>query len=159
MSVLRFVVMFIRAFFCDRAELAVENLALRQQLAILQLRVNRPRLRQRDRIFWVWLSRAWANWRSVLVIVQPDTVVRWHRQGFKLYWRWKSRSRLLDHYDVEPKIRALRERLFRAKVETAAADTVEISRNTYREYLSLLANSGQQLDDEQLAEIEREFGR
>ena len=52
-----------------------------------------PRLRQRDRILWVWLSRFWANWRSCMIIVKPDTVVRWHRDGFRLYWRWKSRSK------------------------------------------------------------------
>ena len=72
MSVLRFVVLLIRAFFCGRAELAVENLALRQQLAILERCSKRPRLRKRERIFWVWLSRVWAKWCSVLVIVQPD---------------------------------------------------------------------------------------
>ncbi len=82
----------INAFFRDRRELALENLALRQQLASLKHKTKRPRLRKRDRIFWALLSRIWLNWRSALLIVQPETVVRWHRRGFKLFWRWKSRS-------------------------------------------------------------------
>ena len=82
---------FLMALFAARATLVAENLALRQQLGVLQRNALCPRLRRRDRIFWVWLSRLWSGWRSALVIVQPDTVVRWHRQGFRLYWRWKSR--------------------------------------------------------------------
>jgi hypothetical protein len=93
MAVLRGIMLFIRAFLGDRAELAAENLALRQQLAVLKERTKRPRLRKRDRIFWVWLSRLWTGWRSALLIVQPDTLVGWHRQGWKLYWRWKSRTK------------------------------------------------------------------
>ena len=77
----------------DITDLVLENLALRQQLAVLQRSVKRPRLRRRDRAFWVLLSRIWSNWRSALTIVKPDTVVRWHRKGFRLYWRWKSRKR------------------------------------------------------------------
>ena len=93
MGVFRIVVTFIGAFVCDRSELAVENLALRQQLAVLQHESKRPRLRKRDRIFWALLSRLWLNWRSCLMIVQPDTVVRWHQRGFKLFWRWKSQGK------------------------------------------------------------------
>ena len=83
----------VRMLLAGRATLLAENLALRQQLAVLHRNAGRPRLRRRDRIFWVWLSGLWTGWRSALVLVQPETVVRWHRQGFKLYWRWKSRSR------------------------------------------------------------------
>ena len=93
MGSIRILMLCIRGILSNRTELAAENLALRQQLAILQPKAKRPRLRNRDRIFWVWLSRLWAGWRSVLVIVQPDTVVRWHRQGFRLYWRFKSRGK------------------------------------------------------------------
>ena len=74
----------VRSFLADRAELAAENLALRRQLAILQQKSRTPRLRTWDRIFWALLSRLWANWRSALLIVQPDTVVGRHRQGFTL---------------------------------------------------------------------------
>ncbi len=87
MGPVRVLILLIRGVFRDRAELAAENLALRQQLAALQYRSKRPRLRKRDRIFWAILSRIWTNWRSALLIVQPDTVVRWHRSGFKLFWR------------------------------------------------------------------------
>ncbi len=93
MSLIRILVLFVRGVVRDRTELAAENLALRQQLALLTERKRRPRLRTRDRIFWVWLSRLWSGWRSVLMIVRPDTVVGWHRQGFRLYWRWQSRAR------------------------------------------------------------------
>ncbi len=84
MSAVRMVLVLIRGIIADRAELAAENLALRQQLAILEQCSKRPRLRKRDRIFWACLSRFWSNWRSVLVIVQPETFVRWHQQGFRL---------------------------------------------------------------------------
>jgi hypothetical protein len=84
---------FLRAIFGSRPALAAENLALRQQLLALQRSVKHIKLRKRDRILWVWLSRIWSGWTSALLIVRPATVVRWHRQGFKLYWRWKSRER------------------------------------------------------------------
>jgi putative transposase len=85
---------FFSAFFLrSRVSLAAENLALRHQLGVLQRSARRPRLRPRDRVFWVWLSRLWSGWRSSPIIVQPETVVRWHRQGFRLYWHWKSRRR------------------------------------------------------------------
>jgi len=93
MGLLRTMVLFVRAFVCNRVDLAAENLALRQQLVVLQQKSNTPRLRRRERIFWALLSRIWADWRSALLIVQPDTVVGWHRQGFKLFWRWKSRGK------------------------------------------------------------------
>src|ERR1019366_7030355 len=62
-----------------RAELALENLALRQQLANLRHMSGRPRIRMADRAFWIVLSRLWSRWADVLVIVKPDTVVSWHR--------------------------------------------------------------------------------
>lgn len=95
--------------FSNRADLAAENLALRQQLAVLRRTAKRPQICQRDRIFWVWLSRLWKNWRSSLLIVQPDTVVRWHRRGFRLYWRWKSRK--TGRPKVDPEIRSLIRRM------------------------------------------------
>jgi len=93
MSVFHLVAALVRSLVADRAGLAAEDLALRQQLAILQQKSKTPRLRKRDRILWTLLSRIWADWRSALLIVQPDTVVGWHRQGFKLFWRWKSRAK------------------------------------------------------------------
>jgi transposase InsO family protein len=74
-------------------ELALENLALRQQLAILHRRTKRPTLNKADRAFWVALCRLWPDWQNALIIVKPETVIGWHRKGFKLYWTWKSRKR------------------------------------------------------------------
>ncbi len=85
--------LFVRAVLLPRAVIAAENLALRQQLGVLCRSAKRPRLRQGDRVFWVWLSRLWADWQSSLAIVKPETVIRWHHQGFRLYWRWKSRKK------------------------------------------------------------------
>jgi hypothetical protein len=60
-------------------DLVLENIALRQQLRTVQ-RARRPHLRTRDRMFWVLLSHVWRQWRSALVLVQPETVIRWHRE-------------------------------------------------------------------------------
>ncbi len=113
MAWLRMALMLVRNIFRDRGELALENLALRQQLAVFHANKTRPTIRHLDRIFWVWLSRLWSNWRSALLIVQPDTVVRWHKQGFKLYWRWKSRARAVGRPKVEAEIRKLIRRMCR----------------------------------------------
>ena len=73
----------LRSLITDRGTLVLENLALRQQLAVLRRSVRRPRLRRRDRLFWTELSRCWTGWQNVLLIVSADTVVRWHRRGFR----------------------------------------------------------------------------
>jgi len=70
-----------------KAQLIAENLCLRQQLMVLQRRQKRPSLRDRDRRFWVVASRWFTGWRETLLIVQPETVLRWHRNGWKAYWR------------------------------------------------------------------------
>lgn len=72
---------------------------------------KRPKLRSRDRVFWVWLSRFWSDWRSVLRIVQPDTVIKWPQQGFKLYWRWKSKPKTAGRPPIDPEIRDLIRRM------------------------------------------------
>ena len=82
-----------RVFLRSRADTAVEILALRQQLAVLKRRRPRPPLSALDRLFWTVLRETWDRWKDVLVLVKPDTVVKWHRVGFRLYWRWKSRPR------------------------------------------------------------------
>src|SRR6266496_6812421 len=83
----------IRSWFRTRASLQVEILALRHQVAVLK-RSQRRRLglNSGDRLLWVGLSRIWSQWRSALLIVKPETVVAWHRKGFRWYWRWKSRQ-------------------------------------------------------------------
>ena len=111
MGSIQLIFVFVRALLRSQGELAAENLALRQQLAILKDGTKRPRLRPRDRVFWVWLSRLWAGWRSALLIVQPATVVRWHRQGWKLYWRWKSRAKKPGRPPIWREIRDLVRRM------------------------------------------------
>ena len=73
-----------------RRALVLENLALRHQLAVLQRAAPRPRLRPTDRLFWILLSRLWSGWTHALSLVQPETVIRWQRIGFRLFWTWKS---------------------------------------------------------------------
>jgi putative transposase len=77
-----------------RAALHAEIVVLRHQLLVLQRanRNRRLRLRAPDRVLWVWLSRLWSGWRSAFVVVKPETVIGWHRRGFRLYWNWKSRA-------------------------------------------------------------------
>jgi len=93
MGILRMVWAFLRSFFASRAALAAENMMLRQQLIVVHRAVPRPKFRRIDRILLCLLSRLWSGWKSALLVVPPDTVTRWHRQGFKLYWRWKSRKK------------------------------------------------------------------
>ena len=89
------------------------DVALRHQLGALQRGIKRPRLRQRDPILWVWLSRPWSGWRESLTIVKPETVIRWHRDGFKLYWRWKSRKRRPGRPKINADIPSLIRRMCR----------------------------------------------
>jgi hypothetical protein len=83
----------LRDCFRARAVLQAEILALRHQLLVLQRssRLHKLCLYWADRVLWVWLSRLWNDWRSALLLVKPETVIAWHRKGFRLYWRWKSR--------------------------------------------------------------------
>ncbi len=78
MTILGAICLFVRGLLADRARLAAENVALRQQLAAFKHARPRPTLRRRDRVFWVWLARLWGGWRSALVIVKPETVIGWH---------------------------------------------------------------------------------
>src|SRR5713101_321862 len=96
-----------------RRELALENLALRQQLAVWKARQPRPRLTAMDRIFWVVLAKLWKSWRNSLRMVRPETVVGWHRQGFRRYWAWKSRHRC-GRPGIRTELRDLIRRMSRA---------------------------------------------
>ena len=92
--------------FRSRLALQAEILALRHQLNVLRRSADaRRHLRTSDRVLWVWLSRLWPDWRSALLIVKPETVIRWHRRGFRLYWRWKSRGP--GRPDTEREVREL----------------------------------------------------
>jgi hypothetical protein len=79
--------------FRNQAAMQAEIIALRHQLIVLQRssKTKRLILGPADRCVWVWLSRLWSRWRSALIIVKPETVIGWHRQGFQWYWTWKSR--------------------------------------------------------------------
>ena len=81
----------VRVFLKSRSDTALEILALRQQVAVLKRKRPRPVMNSWDRVFWTTLRRLWSRWSDVVVIVKPETVVRWHRAGFRLYWRWRSR--------------------------------------------------------------------
>lgn len=85
----------LRASLRNRAALQLEILALRHQLQVLERsRPRRVRLTSADRVLWVWLSRVWDDWRTAVLIVRPETVLAWHRRGFRLFWTWRSRRRL-----------------------------------------------------------------
>ncbi len=87
--------------------LALENLALRYQLDVLRRNAKRPHLTNRDRVLWIFLSRAWADWRESLALVRPETVIRWHRRGFRLYWKSKSRPKWPGRSKVPEDVRDL----------------------------------------------------
>jgi putative transposase len=112
---------FLRALFLEPAAVALENLALRHQRLVLQRSVTRPRLSRWDRVLWVWLSRPWTDWRLNLIIVQPATVLAWHRQGFQLYWRWRSTANRVGRPKLDAEIRHLIHRMARDN-PTGAAD-------------------------------------
>jgi putative transposase len=80
-------------FFRSRLDVSLEVLALRQQVAVLKRKRRRPVLSRLDRLFWIMLRSVWPRWSDVLAIVKPATVIAWHRKGFRLYWRWRSRQR------------------------------------------------------------------
>ena len=92
--------------FKSRKELAIENLVLRQQLAVYKRKAKRPKLTKADRAFWLALMQWWPKWREALIIVKPETVIAWHRKGFRLFWAWKSRRRG-GRPKVDAEIRAL----------------------------------------------------
>src|SRR5271166_3768856 len=96
----------------SRAAVELENLALRHQLHVLRRRrPGRPRLFTIDRLLWIWLYRIWPRCLDAMVLVKPATVVQWHREGFRLFWRWRSRS---GRPSADRKIRALIRQMSRA---------------------------------------------
>jgi len=83
----------VRRLFCARHTLLLENIVLRQQLAVFKRRHPRPKVNLTDKLFWIAVRQLWSDWKQFLVIVLPETVVRWHQAGFQLYWRLISRFR------------------------------------------------------------------
>ena len=107
MSVVASLLHSLRFLVRSRAALHLEIVALRHQLVVTS-RSRRPRLRLTalDRVLWAWLAHRWRGWRSALHVVQPATVLAWHRRGFRLFWTWKSRHRT-GRPAVSPDVRAL----------------------------------------------------
>jgi hypothetical protein len=90
------------------SNLLMENLALRQQLAVLKRKHPKPRMGVVDKIFWVFARRFWGAWKQSLVLVNPETVVGWHRAGFRLYWSWISKARKqVGRKKLPPEVREL----------------------------------------------------
>ena len=114
---LRLIVVLFTRVFRSRRNLLLENLALRQQLVGLKQRHPRPQVSTSAKLFWVILRRLWSEWRDALIIVQPETVVRWHCAGFKLYWTWLSRRRVRAGRKSISK--ELRELIFRMVAENS----------------------------------------
>ena len=96
------------SIFRSRAALELENLALRHQIGVLRrAAAKRLRLTSADRLLWICLSRLWRGWRSALTIVKPETVIAWHRAGFRLFWTWKVRRGQPGRPIISPEVRAL----------------------------------------------------
>ena len=96
------------SIFRSRAALELENLALRHQIGVLRrTAAKRLKLTSADRLLWICLSRFWRGWRSALTIVKPETVIAWHRAGFRLFWTWKVRCGQPGRPIISPEVRAL----------------------------------------------------
>ena len=93
--------------FRGRRTLLLENLALRQQVSVLKRKNRRPKLTRLDRCFWIAVSRVWSDWKSSLLLVKPETVVEWHRRGFRLYWRLKSKAGPAGRSPISPELQQL----------------------------------------------------
>ena len=99
--------MSLSATFRSRTALQFEILALRHQLGVLERSVKRPRLTPTDRFFWACLSGLWHDWRSALVMVQPETVIAWHRKSFRLFWTWKIQRGRVGRPGIPKEVRQL----------------------------------------------------
>jgi hypothetical protein len=103
LAILHSLGMFIVDLFKSRCRLEAENLFLRHQLSIaLRHAPPRPRLRGSDRALLVWVTRLWPSLLGAARVVQPDTTLRWHRAGFKAFWRWRSRNRAGGQGSIVP---------------------------------------------------------
>jgi putative transposase len=133
-----------RSLLATHRDLALENLALRHQVAVLKRTVGtrRPHLNRWDRGLWVVLCRLWSGWQEALAIVQPATVIRWHRKGFRRFWSKKSRARRSGRPALDREIRSLIRRMSKANVTWGAPRIrnelakigIEVSRSTVAKY-------------------------
>ena len=138
------------AFLRSRQDLALEILALRQQVLVLKGKNPRPTLVRFDRLFWVALRRVWSRWTEVLVLVRPETVVSWHRAGFRLYWRFISRRADRGRPRINHQVRKLIQRMA-AENPTWGAPRIhgellklglEVSERTVSRYLAQVGRQG-----------------
>ena len=131
-----------RAVLRDRRSLVLENLVLRQQLAVLRARQRRVQVGTVDRLFWMVLSRLWARWAELLVLVTPETGVRWHRRGFR--WYWARKSRRVGRPPVSPEVVELIQRMARDNptwsrrriASELALLGVDVSKDTVARYMA-----------------------
>ena len=130
--------------FKSRQQLGLEILLLRQQLIVLQRKQKRPHFQNSDRILFVLISKLLSRWKDALLIVKPETVIRWHKKGFKLFWRWKSRPRNAGRNRIDPEIRNLIRDMSQANQLWGAPRVhgellklgIEVSQSTVRRYMS-----------------------
>src|SRR4051794_39202835 len=104
---------YLRAFLIARHRLALEAVTLRQQLSVYKRTQPHPKLNGFDRLFWVVVRQIWTSWSEALILVEPETVVSWHRAGYRLFWRWRSRQPRQVRPKVTEEIRALIRRMKR----------------------------------------------
>jgi putative transposase len=139
------------AFFRSRYNLGLEILALRQQLGVLKRKTPRPRLRRQDRAFWILLRRFWPLWSHALIVVKPETVVAWHRAGFRLFWRFRSRPKSIGRPKIDAEVRAIIRRMIKENTSWGAPRIhgellklgFEVSERTVSRYLCRLSPSNQ----------------
>lgn len=132
-----------RSLFMSRRQLTLENLALRQQLAMLKPSVKCLRVSPIDRLFWVLFSKYVDGWRAMLHALHPDTVVRWHREGFRRYWTWKSRRQHAARPTIDKEISKLIRQMQAANIGWGAPRIygellklgIEISQATVSKYM------------------------
>jgi putative transposase len=103
----------VRAFLIARHRLAVEAVALPQQLAVCKRKQPRPKLNRFDRLLWVVVRWIWTDWSQALILVKPETVVSWHRAGYRLLWTWRSRRQRVGRPKVTEEVRGLIRRMKR----------------------------------------------
>ena len=143
--------LFLSSFFRSRYNLGLEILALRQQLGVFKRKHPRPRLQIRDRMFWVLLRRLWPAWSNVLVIVKPQTVVGWHRAGFRLFWHLRSRPKSIGRPTIDAELRAIIRRMVKENPTWGAPRIhgellklgFQISERTVSRYVRRLPSSDQ----------------
>ena len=143
--------LFLSSFFRSRCNLGLEILALRQQLGVLNRKHPRPRLRTQDRLFWILLHRLWPGWKDALIVVKPETVVAWHRAGFRLFWRFRSRSKDRGRSKITAELRSAIRRMTEENATWGAPRIhgellklgFEVSERTVSRYLRRLSPSDQ----------------